>query len=154
MVDEFFITDLKNGQEIACPTCGRFSKIYSRSINSSMAEVLVKLYLAGGALDYLHISEFMNNSSVGRDFGIARYWGLVERETNTDSTAKRTTGKWKLLEKGVLFVTDMITVEKYVSIFDDTVYGRSQEQVRIGDCFKNKFDYQKLMKGLNNATTN
>jgi len=44
-----FFRKLNNGEELTCPCCRRFAKIYHRQIHAGIALQLIRLYRLGGA---------------------------------------------------------------------------------------------------------
>jgi hypothetical protein len=141
-----FINLLKQEKEMHCPCCGRYAKIYARTLHQNPAEKLVTLYTMGGGDWFFHTSRLVKRgeTSIG-DFTKAKYWGLIEERQNDDVT-KKTSGYWRLTSKGIAFVEREISIPKHAYIFDDKVIGFSEERMFITDCFKKYFDYEELMR--------
>lgn len=143
-----FLNRLKGGEKIECPCCGRHSQMYRRTIHHTIAEKLIDLYKMGGEFDYVHTSRLVRRTESGiGDFSKAKYWKLIQEAETTDER-KRTSGLWKLTDKGVGFVMDVLTIPRTVLIFDDRVFGFSEDHVGIRDCIASGgFNYSELMKG-------
>lgn len=134
-----------------CPTCNQCVKLYKRPITGTSAETLIGLYhlsmLRGESDGFFHLREFAKPyyTSVG-DFAKLRYWGLIEELAN-DNPDKRTSGFWRITEKGNSFVLGSTQVKKYAWIFNSDIYGFSGPSQTISDRLGNKFSYEKLMRG-------
>lgn len=83
---------------------------------------------------------------VGGAWAKLRYWELIE-EMPKDSmtTEKRTSGMWRITDKGISFVEGNISVPKYVKLYNQTFYGYEGDDVSIHDVIKEKFNYRELM---------
>lgn len=135
-----------------CPCCGQFVKIYKRKIDSGMAQGLIAAYKKGADKDFIHVPTALLgvqiNSSTSQ-FSKLRYWDLVEEQVNND-TKKRTSGHWKLTDKGIDFVLRRSSVKKYVYTYNQKIvdFGDSDEMedVNIEQCLGNHFNYQELMR--------
>jgi hypothetical protein len=142
-----FMAELRNGEGVDCPCCGRHAQLYKRHIHQTVAKQLVELYKQGGSTKYVHVSHLIPNNQAGAgDFTKAKYWGLIVEQVN-DNPKLKTSGNWKLTEKGIDFVEGRQAISKYVKVFDDEVYSFSPEKLYISECFKNGFDYSLLMAG-------
>jgi len=147
LLPDTFQEQIKSGNKMDCPCCGRYAQIYSRRIHATIARKLINLYNLGGDDRYVHTSRLIldGESGIG-DFSKAKYWKLIQEAENTND-GKRTSGNWKLTEKGVGFVLNLITIPKSVKIFDDRVFGFSEEHVNIKECLDSGgFDYAEIMK--------
>lgn len=140
---------LKDGA--ACPCCGQMAKVYSRPIHASMAAGLLQFfYYAEGRIDqFHHIENIMKNKRfklVG-DFAKLRYWGFIEERPEKDSKSKaRTSGFWKLTEKGRDFVLGKIKVPQKVQLYDGRRLKFEGPEVSFSDCMKEPFSFDEIMK--------
>lgn len=143
-----FLNRLKKGEKTECPCCGRHSQMYRRNLHHTAAKKLIDLYKLGGEFDYVHTSRLIDDGETGAgDFSKAKYWKLIQEAETTDER-KRTSGLWKLTDKGVGFVMDVLTIPRTVMIFDDRVFGFSEDHVSIQQCLASGgFNYSELMKG-------
>lgn len=130
---------------VTCPCCKQSVKKYRRAIHSSMCLALINLYkISKGGKEYHHISDFVGNFG---DFSKFRYWGLVEEKEKEDGEDKRTSGYWKITEKGIAFVLGEVKVKSHILIFNKKVYGFDGNDVTIQELLKKKFSYEELMNG-------
>lgn len=146
---EFLRTNWEEGA--ICPCCTQAVKLYKRTLQSSMAIMLVNLYKLTKATgeEYHHIIEMKRGyekyiSSAG-DFASSRFWGLTEEGTGDKENVKRQ-GYWKLTQKGIDFVENNITVPSHIKVFNAKCYGFEGEEITIADALKKRFDYYELMK--------
>lgn len=142
---EDFHAALKRGEELDCPCCGRFAKIYKRKLYSSVAAQLIKLYRIGGLTNYVHVAALVATGSSGvGDFSKAAYWGLIE-EKEHEPDDKKTSGYWMLTMKGSAFVRRAIKIPNYVLVYDAKVLSFEGDEVSIQDCLGEHFSYTELM---------
>ena len=130
---------------IECPCCGQLAKLYKRKIYATPAAELIALFRLDSTHDpdqFYHISNFRNLH--GGDISKLRYWGLVEERTNEDDT-KRTSGYWRITDKGRRFALGKITVPKYAYIYNSELHGFSEQHQSIIDALGEKFNYPELM---------
>lgn len=135
-----------------CGACGQFTKVYKYPIHSTIALSLFRLRWAGEPGSWVHITDVaakMPRVTLNGDFGKLAWWGLTEQKSKNPDVhiAGRTTGLWRITPKGLQFLQDEIEVPRHCLNFNNTILGWSDDMVRIKDCLKNKFDYQKLMAG-------
>ncbi|MDO8451954.1 MAG: hypothetical protein Q7S76_03735 [bacterium] len=138
---------LTDGTPIQCHDCGQRVARYKVNINSGMARFLIWLS-----------KESKSNSNTwvdvpvvaprfvlaGREYSKLQKWGLVEPKPNVDPT-KRTSGIWRITEKGILFVNNEISVPSFHRSYNNTVLEWSNNQVSIVGALGEKFDYRQLM---------
>ena len=141
---EWVNTNKNNG--CICPCCGQIAKTYKRKLNSGMAVELINLYkLSKNSNDqWHHHSAFA--SVKGGEISKLLYWGLVEEMSKDSEQAKtKTSGYWSITQKGKMFVTRKIMVEKHIYVFDTKLLGFSDEYTDIVDSLGSKFNYQELI---------
>lgn len=132
----------------SCPVCGQFVKVYKRRINSTMARGLI--WANGKSPDepWFHISSLIEciSTSAGGDFAKMRYWGLVEEQYHeVGQGGRKSSGMWRITEKGRNFVNNRVCVPEYALVFDGRVLEMSKNHVDIKSCLGHKFDYNELM---------
>lgn len=130
-----------------CPTCGRVVALYKRTLHKSIIEQLINLYNAGGHLAHIHSNNFIQGKK-GMDFAIARHWGLIEREANTDKK-KATSGRWKLTFKGMSFLNGLLDIPKYAYLCDDKLQAISETTGKIQEFLPQTFDYSTIKPRFN-----
>lgn len=130
----------------SCPCCGRFSKLYKRNLNSSMAYGLlfiVKHHEWSG--EWVNMPKDAPRWLVQTNqHPTLAWWGLIERKPNTDPSVKHS-GLWRPTPKGIQFALRKITVPKFVITLHGEVQEFSQERVTIVEALGTKFDYMDIM---------
>jgi hypothetical protein len=144
-MDLEFLIRLKSNKEVRCECCGRMAKIYRRKIHYALARQLIRMYKMGGDKEYIHVTALIMPSVAGpADFTNARYWGLIEPAYHVPDE-KKSSGKWRLTQKGVDFVQNKITLPEYANIFDGHLRELEGEQINIKDALGTKFNYLEMM---------
>ena len=133
---------------VDCPTCDQFSKRYKRKLSSGMARSLIVLYtLAGrGSSKWVRISEVLKVMEVSPEMSKVSLWGLCEASQNEDES-KRTSGLWRVTDKGIDFVLGKSSLPARVVIYNNTCEGFEGNQVTIHQALGSKFNYDELMNG-------
>lgn len=134
-----------------CPCCEQRVQLYKRKINTVMARTLIRLFTLNRekpTQEYFHVKDIVNGiSATGtNDFSKLYYWSLIkEKPKESNNTKNRTSGYWKITEKGIRFVLKNIEVPKYVKIYNTKAYGFSEEKTDIVGALSEKFNYTELM---------
>jgi len=134
---------------LPCPCCTQFVKLYKRPIYGVLIYSLIKLHkLTEQKEDYYHITELTpEKSSGGGDFAKLLYWELIEEKPQDERTKeKRTSGYWKITEKGKLFVKNELAILSHVMLFDGKCYGFTGKEVTAKEVLGSKFNYEELMQ--------
>lgn len=140
-----FWDGLMRGDKGDCPCCGRYAQVYKRQVNSTCVVKLIKCFKLGGETEYVHGGAVhIHGMSGAGDFSVAKYWGLLEQKYH-EPDEKKSSGYWRLTEKGIDFIGKLITIPKYALVFDDQLIRLEGEQVSIVDCLGEKFNYAELM---------
>lgn len=127
-----------------CPCCGQRVKLYKRALYGTIAADLIRLYHLDQS-EFHHIGAITSqNRSGGGDFAKLTYWGFVEEAKKTDPK-KRTSGMWKITERGVYFVENRLIVLSHAQIYDGKLLGLTGSPVNIKDVLGEKFNYEELM---------
>lgn len=145
----FFTEAEKDGSK--CPCCMRYGKVYKRSINSSMAAVLILLHRYKH-LGFTHVPTLINETAkasvaaaIRGDFAKLRYWGLIEEGFFVVDSSKKYNGTWRITPAGERFAKGEIRVSKYGWVYNTKLLRFGGPQVTIHDALTNKFDYTALM---------
>lgn len=126
-----------------CPVCDRWGKVYPRSINGTMARSLCWLASREGWVDVpLDGPRWLVRSN---QLPTLRWWGLVERQQNTDPHLKHS-GMWRVTEKGQDCARNRIQVPKKVFTYNADPVDFGDDLTFIADCFPERFDYQAVMR--------
>ena len=149
-VKEEFSSQLEKGT--VCPCCGRFSKLYGRKINSSMAWTLLLVYdfykKEKNLRKWLKVESYLKElpavpTSLRGDFPKLRYWGLITQNPNEIEGVK--TGLYKITEKGINFCENKIRVSKIAFVHNKIVKSFSEEQIDIVEALGDRFSYRELI---------
>lgn len=129
-----------------CPVCDRWGRIYARGINKTMAQSLMWLCKAikddDGWVDVpTSAPRWLVRSN---QLSTLRWWLLVERKGNDDPKNKHS-GMWKATKLGEEFVYGIKKIPEKVYTYNGEVEVVSQNSIHISECFKEYFDYEKIM---------
>lgn len=145
-MDLVFKAELLSGQKTDCPCCGRYAQVYKRHINCTIARQLIMLHKKADR-NYLHASLLIPSGQTGQgDLTKAKYFKLIEAMPE-ESEVKKSSGFWRLTEKGLGFIKGEILIPEYVLIFDDNVIGVSETHIDIKQSLASGgFNYSDLME--------
>lgn len=133
-----------------CPCCNQILKVYKRALNSVMSRCLIRLYwLDNNDKNYHHVKKIVEGiSDTGtNDFSKLKHYSLIEEmPKDLSNTKTRTSGFWKITEKGRLYVENKISVESHIYLCNASLLGFSTTQTNIIESIGKKFNYQELMK--------
>lgn len=140
-----FMQQLRSGDKTHCPTCGRYAQIYKRRITSTMAKQLVELVQAAPNGEYV---SYRVIKIVGGDWSKLKWWGLIENQSHVPGEdGKKSSGFWRVTQKGFQFLRGEITVPDAMFVFDGEPMSVSPEQVTFSDSLGHHFDYNEIMEG-------
>lgn len=131
-----------------CPCCGQLVKVYTRRLNSALAQFLVWIVRSyEDTPRWIHIREFpmIQNRRGGGDFAKLTFWSLLEQKPNDDDPTKRTSGLWKPLQLANDFVYKRTRLPEYVQLYDNHVQGFAAKTIDIEMALGQQFDYAELM---------
>ena len=127
-----------------CPACDQYVKLYKRKLYSTQARALIMLYFLNKKTEWVHVRQIMEKINISGDFAKLVYWELIiEKEKGKED--KKTSGLWKLTQKGKNFILNKSSVPKYVFIYNSKLQGFSNEQTTIKDALGDRFSYRELM---------
>ena len=129
-----------------CPTCKRYTKVYRRKLNSTMARGLIWLYREGGGDQRLYVNfakmpPFLLKSN---QLASNRWWDLVERAPNDDPAIKHS-GMWRLTVLGRNFVKGFTTVKSHIWHYNSELLGRDGDYIKIDEALGKHFNYSEMM---------
>lgn len=139
-----------------CPVCNQNVRLQKYTINSEMAKCLIDLYKLNKShpeKNWFHVAEDIKISiKVSGAFAKLRYWGLIQQLPKDSSiTVKRTSGMWRITDKGIDFVLNKISVPKFIKVYNQTFYGFDEEKndknkpITVTDAIASKFNYNDLL---------
>jgi len=135
------------GEGGACPCCDQYVKVYKRSISSTMARQLIRVYRLHGEGTWFHVRDAMAEGDTGvSDFAKLERWGLIEKRPHEPGDGgKRTSGYWRITPDGEKFVTGRGQVDEFALVYNNNHLGFEGGLITIFSCLGNKFDYKTLM---------
>lgn len=105
--------------------------------------ILLHKYAEDGNRSPTHIEKFFKHAncpaSIRGDFSKFKYWGIIREVEGF------TTGHYVITKIGFDFVTGRVRVPKKAHIYNDVVYGFSDEMITIAQALKDKYNYKELM---------
>jgi hypothetical protein len=138
----------KSNKGLDCPCCGRYAKVYRRTMTSAIARLLIWMYnKSGDATPWIHLNSAEGIGTLHRgDHAKLRFWGLVEAKPIEESDGeKRCAGYWRITEKGKKFVRNEIEVPAKIILLFNEFIGFDGNQMSIKDALGKKFSYSDLM---------
>lgn len=118
---------------VKCPCCGQRAKRYRRTIYKSLAMTLKTMAAAevgdDGAFDVRAVK------MRGGDPAKLRFWGLIEEVA---------TGRWRVTDLGHGFLSGIVSVPRYVFLYDGMVTKKSDEEMTVLDALGQNFDREEI----------
>jgi len=130
----------------ACPCCGQFVKVYTRTINSTMARQLITAWHKHGH-DWFHTRDVaLVESSGAGDFSKLENWGLIRRRPHVQGLeGTRTSGMGQITPLGKDFIEGRALVKMYALIYNGDLLGQDGPDMHIQHALGKKFDYREIM---------
>lgn len=130
-----------------CPVCGQFVKVYARTITSTMARQLIYAWHMYGDGQLFHVKHLVMGMSGVGDFPKLEHWGMISQQWHqVGDEGKRTSGLWRITDRGAEFLKGELAVPKYVFLYNAIKRGESvDETITIRDAPGKKFNYVELM---------
>ena len=147
--------DLRQGwltpQGAICDCCHQTVKLYKRKMAGMAVRELIDLFKITDLNnpEFFHRSKFIKTVyySCG-DWAKLRHWGLISEKQNEDSS-KKSSGEWRITEKGIDFVMGKIKVPSHIYIYNKETYNLvgapESENIGVVEALGNKFNYPELM---------
>lgn len=137
-----------------CPACGQHVQLYNYKLFATSAYALILLYQLHQQRpteEYFHIREYAeakDGKARAPHFAELRFWGLIEKQPN-DDPSKKSSGYWRITDRGVDFVRGGLKVNSRILIFNNRFQGfaANSEMINIRQALGNRFDYRELMGG-------
>ncbi len=140
---------------ILCPCCHQDVKLYKRKLNSGMIRGLIELYKIqnkpeGFSDEWVHVAnEFTQRkfNYANAEFSKLKFWGFIEEKPNKFHFDKRTSGYWRITEKGKDFLHSKITVPRHILIYNSKQFPTDEimEPTDVIRALGDKFNYTELM---------
>jgi len=137
---------------VECPCCKQYVKLWKRKLNSSMAHglILISKKLNGvNTEDWFNMEDYFKElpvpATLRGDMPKLRHWGLLEKKDGVKEDGNKNVGLYKITNKGMLFVTGLITVPERSKLYNQKFYGHEGEFINIETALGNKFNYGELI---------
>lgn len=144
---EYVMSNLDDG--VRCPCCAKYARRYRRTFNSTMARSLIWLVREWFRLNK---SGWVDVPKVGPRWMVksnqlptVRWWGMVERPSDSGDSALKHSGLWRPTELGVRFAMRHVRVLSKAVTYDGEVEGLEGVEISVVDALGKKFDYSELM---------
>ena len=136
-----------------CPVCNQYCKLYKRKLSSGMVKALIKLATVQSKFNMVEIKIWVDASKLnlaGGDYAKLRWWDLVEhrklRKDEKESNLKKDSGKWRVTQDGIKFLSGEIEVPRYIFIYNNRVSMFSAERTDAKSALGDKFNFGELMQ--------
>lgn len=135
-----------------CPVCHQKVQREKRSLYGPMARVLILIYRKHQAIGF---NEWINVHAMMRDYHFNcpdytkfKYWGFLEKKKEIRDDGSNRNGMWRITNEGIAFVGGGIRARKWYGVYNDKVYGQSEELITIKEALGKKFNYDEVMGGI------
>jgi hypothetical protein len=133
-----------------CPLCEQNVQMYSYALNGETIFRLIKLFKHSKNFPsgrFFHVQQEIGITlNIGGGWAKLKWWGLIEQEEKEkDNTISRTSGYWRITQKGEDFINGKIRIPKYVRLYNNNQFGFKGEEVTAQDCLGQKFNFVELM---------
>ena len=129
-----------------CPCCDQYAKRYRRKLNSSMAAALCWMWTHARDA-WIEVPTAAPAWILkAREYPKLAWWGLIEEQPRADGSSGRTSGVWRVTQKGADFVRGGRPVARYAFVYNGTVEDFTTERPTwIREALGDRFDYRELM---------
>jgi len=136
-----------------CPCCDRWGKIYRRSMNATMARQLMWLVQAPDRGDeWVHVPSTAPAWLLRtQQLATLQLWNLVQGAPSTTKLAS--SGLWKPTDRGVAFAKNMLSVKKYVYVYNNAAVDFEGEEITVVDALGSKYNYQEIMANYDGSAS-
>jgi hypothetical protein len=145
---EQYISALKAGAQLRCPTCERYAQVYRRRLYYRPIKVMYGL-LAATRRDPLqewhHYTTFSDDN--GGEFAKMRHWGFI-MTLEKDDPLSPGSGYWQLTRSGELFLRGRTHQPAWKDVLFNKIIETSDQLVNVETAIEKKFDYRELLEGI------
>lgn len=138
-----------------CPACGRGVAFAKRRIHRSQAETFLAIArethrtrsLPHNPRPWVHVERDLVAHglapSVGRDWSLLKWWGLIEPASASRDPSAPGSGYWRITEFGIFVFQNprKSLLSSYVETFANSKRGESSVKVSFASCLGRSFDY-------------
>lgn len=130
---------------VDCPCCKQKVQLYRYKIQAQMIYYLFEIMKLQRNKPWVHV---MNEvKPINGDYAKLRYWGLIEERGDVPEKDTKSSGFWRITEKGKQFLYGYIPIYSHCLIFNHKCYGTSGVPITVQEALQNKFSYEELMNG-------
>jgi hypothetical protein len=128
-----------------CPCCDQVVRLYKRKLNSGMAITLIQMHKHSN--NFFHVKDMLREKGLhnGHDWSLLKYWGLIQELDVLPGSTKKSSGQYRVTEKGVDFVYGRINLPKHILIYNKRFQGFSDEETTIKESLGDDFNYYELL---------
>lgn len=140
---------------VECPCCSQKVKLYRRTVNRGMAEVLVAIAretvrrrISSDHRPYINVERDLirgNEALQGaRDWATLRFWNLVE--PLGDGGTRRAAGEWRITVGGLWIVShpDRALLPEWIEVFNNRPRGQSDKKRSLCDALQRPFRWEEV----------
>lgn len=134
-----------------CPLCEQTVRVYKRKLHAQMARALVLIYrfFETHPDEWLDINNYLLKVGVhsGKsNVALLRHWGLIERRAGEKDDGNPNCGRYRITDKGRLFVQSRLTVPKYIRLYNNRLLEMDERQTTdIHSALGDDFYYSELV---------
>lgn len=147
-----------------CPCCGRYAKVYRRSITLSQVKFLARLYNIARKRDPANPTGVWVKTGIpeagreketlatrGGDYAKLRWapWSLIEEREGERPDGSARVGYWRITERGIEFLLGAVRLPKYVYEWDNVPVqppgAEPPPMINVYDVAK-QFDFTSIME--------
>lgn len=132
-----------------CECCGGRTKVYRRKLNSGMAATLcwMATHEAG---EWKHLAREAGRYVLrNRDYSKLTHWRMVEERPNLNDPSKRTSGFWRITDRGWEFAANQTREPSHIFVQSpgERFLGFEETSTDVIEALGDHFDYTELMYG-------
>lgn len=133
------------GEGGRCPCCRRWGKINGYQINSTQVRGMIWMLRRFRKNQWIELAKAPKFILRSKSLATLHHWELLENKPKQDDEDKRSSGFWRLTQKGRDFLRLKITLPKHAFVFDNTLIKFSKQHVDAVQALGKKFSYEELM---------
>jgi hypothetical protein len=139
------------GNSTQCPCCTRHVKMWKRKLYNSMVRWLMWIVQESDAEIARGNTEGWVNYEKGprfQDYSKLQYWGLIEPRPHTpEEKGTAGVGVWRPTKLARDFVAEKVELPTHAYVYNNVVYGFTEERITIRVALGKKFDYAEMLRG-------
>ena len=121
------------------PCCDRSGKVYRFKLNQTHALSLRWIQIHGDQDGWVDVQNKAPRWILkGKNYSMLTHWGLLESKGNRS-------GVWRVTKKAEDWIAGRMGIPESVFIYDNRVWGESDEQTPFRGCIGKHFDFDEIM---------